>query len=118
MAPHTAFSCRGNHYPVILAAMALFSFPLFANAAQRPVVWIDACEGEPAEYADIVEDLGKARVVYLGERHTLQRHHATQARLIADLAGHHVPMVGGGCVSCSCVAAAVGTMYPWSVSKP
>ena len=57
-----------------------------AAAADRPLLWIDAYEGEPAEYAKVVEDLGKARVVYLGERHTLERHHATQARVIADLA--------------------------------
>ena len=61
------------------------------TAADRPLLWIDACEGEPAEYAQVVEDLGKARVVYLGERHTLQRHHDTQARLIADLAQRRRP---------------------------
>ena len=60
--------------------------PPSAIAADRPIVWVDVCEGEPTEYANIVEDLGKARVVYLGERHTLQRHHDTQAKLIADLA--------------------------------
>ena len=38
-----------------------------AAAADRPLLWIDACEGEPAEYATVVEDLGKARVVYLGD---------------------------------------------------
>ncbi len=70
----------------ILAAAVLMLFPLSATAADRPLLWIDACEGEPAEYADVVADLGKARVVYLGERHTLERHHATQAKLIADLA--------------------------------
>lgn len=80
----------------IFFAAAISLLRHVATAADRPLLWIDACEGEPAEYATVVEDLGKARVVYLGERHTLQRHHATQARLIANLAGQHVPMVGGG----------------------
>jgi uncharacterized iron-regulated protein len=71
---------------VILAVVASLLFPMSTLAADRPVVWIDACEGEPAEYAEVVKDLGSARVVYLGERHTLQRHHDTQARIIADLA--------------------------------
>ncbi len=70
----------------ILAAAVVFLLPLSAIAADRPLLWIDACEGEPAEYAKMVEDLGKARVVYLGERHTLERHHDTQAKLVADLA--------------------------------
>jgi len=69
---------------IVVAVLSLVS--LSAVAADRPLQWIDACEGEPAEFAKVVEDLGTARVVYLGERHTLQRHHATQARIIADLA--------------------------------
>jgi uncharacterized iron-regulated protein len=66
--------------------VVLSFIPLAGAAADRPLFWIDLCEGEPADYARVVEDLGKARVVYLGERHTLQRHHDTQAKLIADLA--------------------------------
>jgi uncharacterized iron-regulated protein len=99
MVSHSVFSgmgvssSMGNSCPVMLTAMVLFSLPLFAAAAERPVAWIDACEGEPIEYAEVVKDLGKARVIYLGERHTLQRHHATQARIIADLAHLGVHLV-------------------------
>ena len=60
--------------------------PAASVAAVRPLVWIDACQGEPVEYARMIDDLRTARVVYLGERHTIQRHHDTQARLIAALA--------------------------------
>jgi uncharacterized iron-regulated protein len=77
---------HGSVAAVLLAALALFSLPSSASAADRPLLWIDACEGEPVDYAAVVADLGKARVVYLGERHTLERHHETQAKLIADLA--------------------------------
>jgi uncharacterized iron-regulated protein len=62
-------------------------------AADRPQMWIDACEGEPIEQARLIDDLVKARVIYLGERHTLQRHHDTQARVIVDLAQRGVPLV-------------------------
>jgi uncharacterized iron-regulated protein len=65
----------------------------YCAAADRPRMWIDACEGEPIEQARLIKDLCKARVVYLGERHTLQRHHDTQASVIADLAQRGTPMV-------------------------
>ena len=66
--------------------MLLAWLPAASVAAVRPLVWIDACQGEPVEYARMIDDLRTARVVYLGERHTIQRHHDTQARLIAALA--------------------------------
>ncbi|MGA2259701.1 MAG: ChaN family lipoprotein [Thermoguttaceae bacterium] len=80
------FSRRGISWAAIVAVTVMSLVALSATAADRPLLWIDACEGEPAEYAQIVDDLGTARVVYLGERHTLARHHDTQAKLIADLA--------------------------------
>jgi uncharacterized iron-regulated protein len=68
------------------AVTAVSLASLSASAADRPLLWIDAAEGEPADYAQMIEDLRTVRVVYLGERHTIQRHHDTQAKLIADLA--------------------------------
>ena len=56
-------------------------------------MWIDACEGEPVEQARLIDDLARASVIYLGERHTLQRHHDTQARVIAELARHGARLV-------------------------
>ncbi len=88
-------SDRQDAYAVaaLLVALSLFLPPRSAAAADRPLLWIDACQGEPADYATVVEDLAKARVVYLGERHTLERHHDTQAKLIADLARGGVRLV-------------------------
>jgi uncharacterized iron-regulated protein len=76
---------------VMFSILALL--PLFAAAADRPLMWIDSCSGEPAEYSQVVEDLRTARVIYLGERHTLQRHHDTQAKVVTDLAHGRVPLV-------------------------
>jgi uncharacterized iron-regulated protein len=36
-------------------------------------------------YEEMLEDLLKARVIYLGERHTLERHHDLQEKIIRDL---------------------------------
>jgi uncharacterized iron-regulated protein len=48
-------------------------------------LWLDLCRGEPIPYEAILADLATARVVYLGEHHTIAEHHDLQARLIADL---------------------------------
>ena len=64
-----------------------------ADDATRASVWIDVYDGEPVAYAAVIDDLASARVVYLGERHTVERHHAMQAKMIADLAQKGVPLV-------------------------
>jgi len=52
----------------------------------RRSFWIDLYHGEPAAYKEVVEDLAGVRVVYIGERHGLQRHHDIQTQIVADLA--------------------------------
>ncbi len=53
---------------------------------ERRALWVDMLEGEPLAYADMVADLASVDVVYLGETHSLERHHALQAEIIRDLA--------------------------------
>jgi uncharacterized iron-regulated protein len=55
------------------------------DEAHRCRLWLDLYRGEPIPYEAIVADLATARVVYLGEHHTIAEHHDLQARLIADL---------------------------------
>ncbi len=57
-----------------------------AKTPANPDVWIDVYRGEPLHYGQVLEDLAKADVVYLGEFHTVQRHHEIQAKILADLA--------------------------------
>ena len=64
-----------------------------ATGPTRCSLWIDMYSGEPAAYEDVLEDLAKARVVYIGERHTLQRHHDVQARIVEDLIARDLPLV-------------------------
>jgi uncharacterized iron-regulated protein len=48
-------------------------------------LWIDVYQGEPLAYAAVLDDLAKADVIYLGEQHTIARHHEIQERILADL---------------------------------
>jgi uncharacterized iron-regulated protein len=62
---------------------------------ERCGLWIDVYRGEPLTYEDMLDDLAESRVIYLGERHTLDRHHAIQERIVTDLTRRGVPLVLG-----------------------
>jgi uncharacterized iron-regulated protein len=49
--------------------------------------------GESVPFSSLIEDLEQADVIYLGERHTLKRHHAIQARIIDALGATGRPLV-------------------------
>ena len=61
----------------------------------RAGLWVDLCFGEPIAYDDMLDDLAKARVIYLGERHRVKRHHDIQTKIVADLAKRGVPLALG-----------------------
>lgn len=61
----------------------------------RCSLWIDLYTGEPASFAEILDDLHQARVIYLGEGHTLERHHRIQADVISGLADRGDSLVLG-----------------------
>lgn len=54
--------------------------------------WIDLARGEEAAHEDVVADLAKADVVYVGEAHTIRRHHELQLRLLQELFARGVPL--------------------------
>jgi uncharacterized iron-regulated protein len=56
------------------------------EAAARCSLWVDCYTGEPTTFDDMLEDLGLARVVYVGEAHTVPRHHAIQQQVVEGLA--------------------------------
>ncbi len=68
---------------------------LAAEGDDRRSVWIDVYRGEPLDYAEMLDDLAGAGVVYLGEFHTLAEHHAIQAQVLTDLAKRGKPLVLG-----------------------
>lgn len=66
-----------------------------SSDAERCEIWVDLYRGEPVTYDDMFEDLLGAGVIYLGERHTLDRHHAAQEKIISDLAANDVRVAVG-----------------------
>jgi uncharacterized iron-regulated protein len=81
-----------NCCPTLLLIVAS-SFSAPADEGRRESIWIDLVAGEPVEYAEMLEDLAGSRVIYLGERHTLARHHQIQSQLLANLAARKLPLV-------------------------
>ncbi|NLY02225.1 MAG: ChaN family lipoprotein [Rhodopirellula sp.] len=69
--------------------------PGSADDPCRCALWIDLYRGEPVAHTEMLDDLAAARVVYLGERHTLNRHHRIQAAVLEDLADRGVQLVVG-----------------------
>jgi uncharacterized iron-regulated protein len=57
-----------------------------AAAEERCAFWIDLYSGEPVAYTELIEDLAGIDVVYLGEKHTLERHHRLQEQVLEDMA--------------------------------
>jgi uncharacterized iron-regulated protein len=77
------------------ALLVVFGIAAATTADEQPgraSVWIDVYRGEPVSYGELLDDLKDADVVYLGERHTLRRHHGLQRRIVADLAAAEVPL--------------------------
>ena len=71
--------------------MSLFG----ADENGRCSLWIDVYQGEPLAYEDVLDDLNTVRVIYLGEYHTIKRHHEIQERILTDLAQRGKPLVPG-----------------------
>ena len=86
------FSLKSRVFVLLLAAAS----PVLAGEEDhRRSFWIDLYRGEPVSYEEVIEDLAGVRVIYLGERHSLQRHHDIQRRIITDLARKGLPLVIG-----------------------
>lgn len=61
--------------------------------AMRPALWMDTLRGEPLTFEPLLDELQLARVVYLGEQHTLARHHELQNAILDGLARRGVRLV-------------------------
>ena len=79
----------------IVALLPSFSFAEDDKAAPSTAIWIDLYQGEPVQYEDMLDDLAKADVIYLGEHHTIDRHHAIQEKILTDLASRGLPLALG-----------------------
>lgn len=59
---------------------------LVANEPSSADFWLDLYNGEEITEPQLLEDLSHAGVIYVGEVHTLERHHRTQVNLLEKLA--------------------------------
>jgi uncharacterized iron-regulated protein len=65
----------------------LMACPAASPAAlARPALWVDAIEGEPLTFDELLGELESARVVYLGEFHSIPRHHELEKKILQGLA--------------------------------
>jgi uncharacterized iron-regulated protein len=50
-------------------------------------LWVDIYRGEPVRFDEMMEDITGADILYIGEIHSLKRHHESQRRILEDLYG-------------------------------
>ena len=75
----------------VLAVVALLAMAPASRGDGPAGFWLDLYQGEPAPSDTVLADLVGADVVYLGETHTIARHHALQGVVIGAFAEAKVP---------------------------
>lgn len=80
-------------FGILLYAISLFN--LISCIHFREKTYLDVYQGEPISFAEMMESLTKARLVYIGENHTLKRHHRFQHDVIKALYQDKIPMAIG-----------------------
>ena len=66
--------------------------PGHGHRAPPSEFWLDLARGEEVGDAEVFDDLAKAGAVFVGEAHTIQRHHAVQLRVLQELFARGVPL--------------------------
>ncbi len=61
--------------------------------ANRPELWVNVLRSEPAAFDEVIDELQSARVIYLGEYHSIPRHHELQRAILNGLAKRGVKLV-------------------------
>ncbi len=55
--------------------------------------WLDLVRGEEVDHLQVLADLAGAGVIYVGEAHSIQRHHTIQLQLLQGLFASGLPLV-------------------------
>lgn len=71
----------GHRSLLMSAAIATSAFAVSDPAE----FWLDLVAGEEASHAEVFADLAQADVIYVGESHTIDRHHAVQLGVLQEL---------------------------------
>jgi uncharacterized iron-regulated protein len=88
----SAAACAG--FPLFLAACAAPLHPShWPPPPARAALWVDALRGEPLTFDELIGELRPARIVYLGEYHSIPRHHALETQILQALAGQGASLV-------------------------
>jgi len=61
----------------------------------REAVYLDIYQGEPIPFEEMIASLTKARLIYIGEVHTIKRHHRLQLRVLRALDEKNIPLAIG-----------------------
>ena len=83
---------------VLLLGLSLGLLPACTSMPKAPVLqsedlWVDLVSGDEVDAADVLDDLARAGAIYVGETHTIARHHAVQLPLMHELFVRNVPLV-------------------------
>jgi uncharacterized iron-regulated protein len=70
---------------IFVCGLVIHMFSLTSNAADCGQFIIDLLLGEPVPKEVLLDDLSSVKIIYLGEYHTIQRHHKLQAEMIRSL---------------------------------
>ncbi|MDH5718734.1 MAG: ChaN family lipoprotein [Spirochaetia bacterium] len=73
--------CKKLKHPILL----LLLLCNFIGAHEKKSFWIDLYQYDFVFYNEVIQDLKNTDVVYLGETHTIERHHELQQKIILDL---------------------------------
>ncbi len=89
---------RPVHFLLLAAALLLAGCATTAPAPRPhpPVareVWVDLVAGDEAAHDEVIADLAHAEVIYVGEIHTVARHHRIQLALLQELFARGVKLV-------------------------
>ena len=88
--------CTTTSFLELPALLLLAASAVAQDATARSSQWIDIYFGEPVAYGTMLDDLvEEADVIFIGEFHTLDRHHAMQEKIVSDLAKQDVSLVLG-----------------------
>ncbi len=80
---------------IMVAVLLLPGGPVFPEqdaVATRCRMWMDVYSGEPIGYREMMEDLLRTDIIYIGEIHSLKRHHETQVRILEDICNNGTPV--------------------------
>ncbi|MBD3177377.1 MAG: hypothetical protein GF320_19560 [Armatimonadia bacterium] len=75
--------------PILACLAVLLAMPVGAQDVEG--FWLDMYHAEPTDGETLMDDLVQSEVIYLGETHSVDRHHALQTWVVEQLVAREVP---------------------------